>query len=64
MRALIALGVTAIILGGCVPLYDYIYEKTGIEIPEDNPVEEIAEDVLCDKTGICQDFTPDSPENE
>ena len=37
--------------------------KPGV-LPEDNPLEEILEEVLADQTGVILDLTPHSPEQK
>lgn len=64
MRALLALSIAVLILGGCQPIYDYVKIKIGIEISPDNPVEEFIENQILKETGIDQDLTPESPEHE
>lgn len=59
MKGIAIIATCVVLLLGCRPVYEVIFEKTGIVIPEDNLIEQLAEKLLCEQTGICEDFTPD-----
>lgn len=56
MRAVICLALVGSILGACSALNKWV------GLPDDNPIEEIAEQQLKNQIGLDIDFTPDSPE--
>lgn len=55
-KTLIRLTIIACTLGGCTAINKYI------GLPDDNPLEEIAEQLIKNETGLDVDLSPSSPE--